>query len=327
MSRLLSAGLFRTTVALMGCQLVFAAVAPSVFAQEEDELSKAKRVLGLIGSANDKFDAGDFVGARDDYKSAYELYPDPSLLYRLGLTSEKLNENFEALAYYEKFIDAVPDDKTAKKVNARIEEMKKELPARFIVESTPADAEVFVNSTDTASVCKTPCSVDVPAGRSTIFVRKDGFDTEIKNVDGVNAQQQTIGFTLRETRVVVADPSTPLGSSAEGADYATWGWIAAGAGVAAIGTGAVFSVLSQSATDDVNTYDKRATGASPADLQALKDDANSYYDTSVMMYVVGGVLAATGATLLVVDSMNEESVSLQLAPTRDGAIVGLSGQF
>lgn len=327
MRRLFSASLTRYTMALCAVGFTASALAPATaIAQEEDELAKAKRVLALIASANEKFDAGDFIGARDAYNEAFGLYPDPSLLYRLGLTSEKLNEMFAALAYYEQFIDAVPDDKTAKKVLARIDEMKKELPARFIVESTPGQAEVFVNSMEGAASCTTPCHVDVPAGRSTIFVKKDGFETELRNVDGVNAEQKTLTFTLSEAKPQLVDNTNPSGSTES--NLGTYGWIAAGTGLAVIGTGAVFTVMSQGATDDVNSYDKRAVGASPTELQGLKDDANSYYDTSVLLYVVGGVLTATGATLIVLDMMQDtETVSLQVAPTVGGAAVTLGGRF
>lgn len=328
MSKVLSRRTMQAATVALCSQLILGTLHPSIAAAQDEGVSKAQRVLGLIGSANDKFDAEDFEGARDDYREAYSLYPDPSLLYRLGLSSEKIGENFEAVRYYEQFIDAVPDDKTAKKVSARIEEMRAELPARYQIESSPPEASVYLSSLESAALCTTPCSIDVPPGRATILVAKEGHETSVRNVDAVGAEEKTLKFELVEGTTPLA--GVDFGArpeQSEGPGLGTWGWIATGVGVAALGTGAAFSFLSQSATDDANAYDKRAPGATPSELKGLKEDANSYYDTSVIMYVVGGVLTATGVTLLVVDSMGSESMSLNVSPTPDGAVVGLGGRF
>ncbi len=328
MSKVLTRRTMQAATVALCSQLIIGVFQPSIALAQDKEVSKAQRVLGLIGSANEKFDAEDFLGARDDYREAYSLYPDPSLLYRLGLSSEKIGENFEAVRYYEQFIDAVPDDKTAKKVSARIEEMRAELPARYQIESSPAEATVYLSGLDTTPICTTPCAVEVEPGRATIMVVKEGHETSVRNIDAVRAEEKTLTFVLVEGTVPLAgvEIQPALGRS-EGPGLATWGWIATGVGVAALGTGAAFSFLSQSTTDDANAYDKRAAGANPSELKGLKEDANSYYDTSVIMYVVGGVLTATGVTLLVVDSMESDSVSLNVSPTPDGAVVGLGGRF
>ncbi|MEZ4460201.1 MAG: PEGA domain-containing protein [bacterium] len=327
MSRLLSAGFVRAACAVILCSVAASVVAPTDAFAQSDEASKAKRVLSLIGGANEKFDAEDFAGALADYKEAYELYPDPSLLYRIGLSSEKLGDNFEAVEYYAKFIDAVPDDKTAKKVRARIDELRAALPARYQVESSPAEAAVRLDDLNNPIICTTPCEIDVPAGRATIIVSKAGYDDGRRVVTAESGARSRAEFELSETIELASTDPGPTATS-EGSGLAMWGWIATGVGVAALGTGAAFTVLSQSAADDVNSYDKRGPGASPGELQGLKDDATSYYDTSVIMYVVGGVLTATGVTLVVVDSVSSDgSASLRVSPTAGGALVGVGGRF
>lgn len=327
MHKLLSAGSVRAAVAVVICHVSMAFLAPHVAFAQESDAEKAKHVLSLIGSANDKFDANDFAGALKDYQDAYALYPDPSLLYRMGLSAEKLGDNLAAVDYYEKFVDAVPDDKTAKKVRARIDEMRAELPARYQVESSPAEAEVRIGSIEDPVVCTTPCSVDIPAGSATLVFSKDGYATTERAITAVSGERSTLTVTLDEEIIEVSD-IPPAVRSSDSISLATYGWIATGIGVAALGTGAVFTVLSMGAEDDVNSYDKRAPGASPSELQGLKDDATSYYDTSVIMYVVGGVLTATGVTLVIVDAVNgHDAVGLRLSPTRDGALVGVGGRF
>ena len=105
--------------------------------------------------------------------------------------------------------------------------------------------------------------------------------------------------------------------------------------LAALATGGVLSGLSMSAADDFNAYDKRAGGASRADRQTLKDDANSYYNGSLACYIAGGLLAATGVALLVYDGMQDEaepdapatSLRVNAGWLGQQAWVGLEGRF
>lgn len=91
----------------------------------------------------------------------------------------------------------------------------------------------------------------------------------------------------------------PAAESASGGGLALTGWVCVGTGVAVLGTGGLFSYWQSEATQAVNAYDKAARGASQADLQVLKDDANSHYVTSLIAYGLGGALTATGIGLLV----------------------------
>lgn len=304
-----------------------ALTSPSISAQEVD----VARVLGLIGEANEHFENEVYDKALASYEDAYKLMPDPSLLYRMGLSAEKLNRVVEAVDYYERFIDAVPDDKTAKRVSERLVELREVLPARILFESEPAGAKVYVDSMKTESLGETPLEVDLPAGRSVVFLELEGYETEVRNIDGVKGEKRRISVELSESRaLVLVDPNqtSPAAEESEGSGLSTWGWVAAGTGAAVLVTGGVFTFLSMTATDDVNSYDKRAPGASQAEIDGLRDDALSYYDTSVILYAAGGVLAATGATLLILDAVQGDgSASLNVSPTPNGAWVTLQGAF
>ncbi len=311
---------------LLAVSLCVALLPMEVTAQEKPD---PREILRLITSAKEKEKAEDWDGALEDYEAAYELYPDNSLLYRMGVVAESKGDLFSAVNYYERFVDAVPDDETAKKTEERLAELKANLPARITVETTPAGAQVFLGSVESKSLGTTPLTVDVSPGDVSLFVQQDGYETELRNVTLVRGQEETLTFEMTEE--LEDEPVVSGGSdTSDGIGLSTWGLIATGVGVATLGTGVVFTLMSQSSTDDVNSYDKRAPGASPADLQQLKDDANSQYDTSLILYIAGGVVTATGFTLLVLDAASSDDASalnLNLAPTQGGAAVGLSGQF
>lgn len=311
------------TLCGLGLVVSVTAASPDVFAQEVD----VRKVLELIAQANDHFEAEAFDKALVAYKEAYAQYPDPSLLYRIGLTSERLNQNFDAVDYYERFIDAVPDDKTAKRVAERIDELRAQLPARFLIESNPAGATIYVGSRENPAVGVTPAQVDVPPGTTVFMVDLEGHETEVRTVEAKRGEKSTLSLGLREARVVVTPPprtSTP----SEGVNFGTWGWVTTGLGVATLATGGLFSFLSMSTTDDVNSYDKQASGASREELAGMKEDAMFYYDTSVILYTAGGILTAAGATLLVIDMLTDDGhANVTVSPTSGGMSVGFGGSF
>lgn len=324
-SRISSA--FTLVVSALCLSLAFSTLPSVVHAQDKPD---PREILKLLTSAKEKEKAEDWDGALKDYRAAFKLYPDNSLLYRMGVVSENKGDLFAAVMYYERFIDAVPDDETAKDTEARLAELKANLPARITVETTPAGAEVYVGSVESKSLGTTPLTVDVSPGDISLFVQKEGYDTELRNVKLRRGEERSLEFEMVEELEETPVTDSQVTPDSDGVPLATWGWIATGVGVATLATGGVFTFLSQSTTDDVNKYDKRATGASPTELQELKDDANSQYDTSIILYVAGGVITATGVTLVVIDSMSsggESALNLNFAPTRGGAAVGLSGQF
>ncbi len=322
-----ASAILRVLLAVCAVSVVVSTAPQVASAQDADP----KKILELIGSANDKFEKEDFQGALEDYEAAFAMYPDPSLLYRMGLSSEKLNRQVDAIDYYEKFIDAVPDDKTAKKVKDRLAELRQTAPARIKVETTPPGAQVHIGSLDNPPIGETPGQFDIPAGDVSIYVALEGYDTELRNLKLENAQRETLSFEMsEEAKLVDVDPNGETGGESSSSTLSTWGWVLTGTGVALIGGGIVFGILSQSKTDEVNDYDKRAAGSSPGELQELKDSANSFYSTSLAFYVAGGVVAATGITFLIIDGMGSESqasMKLDFSPTHGGAHVGLSGSF
>lgn len=300
-------------------------------AQAQEQVD-AKQILALIAEANAHFDAEEFEPALEKYKRAFELYPDPSLLYRMGLSAERTGNIFDAIDYLERFVDAVPDDKTAKQVAERLEDLRAKMPARFMLESDPAGATVYADSMQSESLGTTPLQVDVEPGSRVFFFEMEGFQNEVRNAEAKRGENPAISVTLKEARsLAIVDPNESVGASpdGEGSNFAVWGWVTTGLGVATLATGGVFSFMSMQATDDVNSYDKRAPGATQAELNGLKDDANGYYDTSIYLYAAGGVLTAAGVTLLVIDALQDEpaGTSLFVSPNPEGASVGLQGTF
>ncbi|MCA9539633.1 MAG: PEGA domain-containing protein [Myxococcales bacterium] len=97
-----------------------------------------------------------------------------------------------------------------------------------------------------------------------------------------------------EPEPVVAEPVAPAQSG--GISRALIGYITAGVGVAAIGAGVYFGLAANSAADDANALEKRAS--TRAAQQSLVDDADRFAFLSNVSFGVGGVALAAGAALV-----------------------------
>ncbi len=294
---------------------------------------EAARILSLIKNANDEFARGEFDDALRLYEEAYEQYPQPVLLYRIGNAAEKHGDTRKAIDAYRKFAEQSPaGDPTAAKMAARADELQATLPPRVTVTTAPAGATVFLGSVDGQTLGITPGTFDLTAGPTTLVLQLDGYQVSKEELELANGTVTDVAVSLAPLeRLTPAEPVAVATAEPEqdgGLDLRTIGYITGGVGVALIGTGVVFSALSAGKTNDVNDYDKRAPGASRAELEEMKEQAVSFYKTSVPLYVAGGILTAAGVTLVVLDSMGDEpSARFDFNVSPDGATAGISGRF
>lgn len=70
----------------------------------------------LFDQATQQSAAGQLVGALRSYKQAYEVTPDPHLLYSIGRVLQKQGKFAEAIPYYCQFIDSKLDDDAQKNI-------------------------------------------------------------------------------------------------------------------------------------------------------------------------------------------------------------------
>ncbi|GAC1339676.1 MAG: hypothetical protein NVSMB23_09000 [Myxococcales bacterium] len=104
------------------------------------------------------------------------------------------------------------------------------------------------------------------------------------------------------------------------------GWSGVGVGAVALVAGIAFHAKAFSTADDLNR--RAAAGQlTAADLPAVADVATEMRVARVL-YVVGGAIAATGATLLVWDRMETGKLQLSAAPLpAGGGALSLAGRF
>jgi tetratricopeptide (TPR) repeat protein len=93
-----------------------------------------------VSRGGERFAAGDFVGAREAYRAAYALHPDPALLFNIASTYRREGNVPQAITHYQKFLAQVPaDDARAPLARRLIAELAAAPRARSAARPTAPD--------------------------------------------------------------------------------------------------------------------------------------------------------------------------------------------
>jgi hypothetical protein len=104
------------------------------------------------------------------------------------------------------------------------------------------------------------------------------------------------------------------------------GWSSVGVGLAAVATGVVFHAKAFSTASGLNQRSS-TNQLTAADLPAY-DDVAREMRTARVLYLVGGLTAATGATLLIWDHLEQDKLEVSAAPLPGGGgALSLAGRF
>src|SRR5262245_34799172 len=95
----------------VGVVPALACVTAPAFADEppapvEDAASAKARALELFAHSEQRYQSGDFAESARLLEQAYEIFPEPVLLYNLARAREQAGEIERAIAAYEKYLAA-----------------------------------------------------------------------------------------------------------------------------------------------------------------------------------------------------------------------------
>lgn len=96
-----------------------AALAPSLDAAAQGGQDDA-RAREFFIQGRDAYDTGDWATALEKFQQSYDLSGRPELHYNIGLAQDRLRMDAEALASFEAYMAAVPNNPNQEQVNGRI---------------------------------------------------------------------------------------------------------------------------------------------------------------------------------------------------------------
>jgi hypothetical protein len=225
-----------------------------------------------------KFKAGDYAGALADFQAANDVKATPQAERYIGLSLDSLGHLQDAVTWYDKFLDHVPEKMATQGDEIRRRSIEiKALPGKVHVESNPTGANVTVDGKP--SNAPTPTDVEVSPGSHTIRLSAQGRLPTEKQVEVSFASTQTVTADLdvepapapSPPPIVVAQaPPVPPPPPPEQRSKVP-AFVTGGLAVAAAGVGTVFGII---ALNDKNDFDKNPTShtADNGDTHALIAD-------------------------------------------------------
>ena len=146
------------------------------------------------GKAHQK--AGRWAKALDAYEQAYAIDPRPALLYPMGLASERMGKIREAIDYYTRLVEALPDKRASKRVEARLPELRAQIPPTVEITTQPSGANVYLGSLESQPIGSTPYNGEFELGTRRVIIVLDGYEAVSREYTFEGAEQERIEATL-----------------------------------------------------------------------------------------------------------------------------------
>lgn len=305
----------------LGLMLFMTLATTPLLAQELGDLDKEQRaeLIAALDKAQAAYDRGDFAQARDAFKAAYTIYPDPELLYKLALCYERLGEDAVAIESYQEYLKRAPDDPERPRIEGVIRALKeRSAPKLATIQITlqPAQATLYVDNGQRLERA-TPNGqrvLEVEPGEHVIEVQHPGFVTQRHTISVSAAQSYTLLISLAPVAQATPERSTKslIGNILLGAGGLT---LISGGLVLAHANG-----MNQVLSDQ---YALRDDQARPAGFDAQEERYNNRVQTGWLLLGVGGAMAITGGALKLWQSRSEQN-TLSLSPILSPSGAGLT---
>lgn len=238
----------RTALAL-GFGLVLATAAltsPAMAADSQTQQAAGQhfeRGVALYGEA-------DYRGALTEFKRAYELAPNPLVLYNIGQSQFQLRNYSAALSTFERYLaEAGANAPHEKEVEQSVATLKTRVGRVDIESNLPADVQI-----DDEPVGKTPLAkLLVSVGKHRIVATHEGSPPQERTIEVAAGDALPVKFSFDASAKPTPGPTAPLSPAKTESHppYATIAWVATGALAAgAIVTGVVATTSSSSLSDE-----------------------------------------------------------------------------
>lgn len=258
------------------------------------------------------FDLGKWDEAVEEFEKAYTLRSEPSFLYNMAETLRRKGDTKRALDVYTNFLTKAPKSSMRPEVEGWIRKLQRQLDeaasapkapepttARENATASPVPSVVFPRPPQPEFVGPVvvqpvkppevtppqPAMVQLPASPSP------------GPVAPVNPVPPPTPEARRDGVLTIPVPTIGEVASDKPSDHAqrTWGWVVLGVGAAGLVTGAATGIAVMANTSLRNDC---PNGGCPSSKSASVDTYNSLRVISTVGFIVGGVGAAVGATLL-----------------------------
>ncbi len=281
--------------------------------------------------------AGLWTEARDRFRQTLAIRSSPKVLFSLAQAEEQLGQVASAQADYGRAHEGAKAAGESEVVLAADQ-------ARQAVAPRVPHIRVVVSGADPASVNATlddqpvavGTSVAADPGAHRLLVSAPGMREVTSSIAIGERQQLDVPVRLEPVRLVpiplnaAAVPAAPVsGLAVPGATngaavpWRTVGLVTMGAGVVVLGASAALGLVAKSEDDQSNSSGCQGDNCT-ASAAVVRRDALGAANAATALFVVGGVLAASGLVLWLVAPSGEADRAIGVTPV---ALAGGSGVF
>jgi len=244
----------------------------------------------------------------------------------LGFAALKLERDGEALVHYREYLEKGGDEVDPVErdtINKELLLLQGNLATAQVSSSDP-EAQITVERDGSPAPVQ---SYDLSEGKAELGLRAGSFTITARSGEEVLTWNPVLtpGKSFAHEFDFAPEPApsketeapvpAPAPAKSEPSKLQWAGYATAAAGILALGGGLVTGLIAKSNEDGAK---EDCIGLiCPGDASSEKDTAESLAGITNVLFIAGGVLAATGITLILIgdDSSSESSASLQLSPS------------
>lgn len=129
-------------------------------------------------SGRRSYSRGDFEGAIEDFRAAFDLKPEPGPLYNIAKSYEKMARYEDALDFYRQYLELAPNAPDKADVEGIMERLRRDLKARFqelSVASNPPGADIYLDDRNEGIIGQTNLRSKLRPGPHTLFIDLNGY--------------------------------------------------------------------------------------------------------------------------------------------------------
>lgn len=254
------------------------------------------------------------------FLEADALSPSAALSYNIARAYEKLSDDAQALRWYRNYLRLDPGAKNAAEVRAYVNALSAALAKlgiqQLTVLTTPPGATVAIDGTPLGV---SPLTVELRPGTHSAQVSRRGFADVNGKFTLPEATPIDLSVTLQASPTESA--KAPDADRETGRRFGIAPYLTLGAAAVCLGSAGIFEALRRSAQNSARS--EQVQLAYEQDIDAM----NSRQTTARVFLGVGGVLAATGVTLLVLNTPLTPESRARVAAVPGGATFSLNGSF
>ena len=263
------------------------------------------------------YNEADYHAALVEFRRAYEIAPNPAVLYNIGQTYYQLQNYAAALTALGRYLtDAGPTAQHRREVEQTIDTLQTRV-GKIAVTTTVPGCEITV---DDEPIGKTPLDepVLVSIGHRKVTALRDGRAIETHYVDVAAGDTVPLPLAISDAGARPPSSATSATATSDGRGAITTGWIVTGGlGAVALGAGVAAVLESRSLANMRNTF-----GVSSSDL----DSKGTLVSRLSLVADIAGLAAivAGGITLeLTLSRSSSHEAKVAIAPNG----IQIAGKF